>query len=52
MGDKRDTAINSGIGIGSALAITLSWSANKSIFWCVLHGICSWAYVIYYAIAN
>jgi hypothetical protein len=39
-----------GIGFGSALAITISWSANKSILWAILHGFLSWIYVIYYAI--
>lgn len=39
-----------GIGFGSALAITISWSANKSILWAILHGFFSWFYVIYYAI--
>ena len=39
-----------GIGFGTALAITLSWSANKSIFWAIVHGVMSWVYVIYYAI--
>jgi hypothetical protein len=37
-------------GFGSMLAVTLSWSANHSILWMILHGICSWFYVIYYAI--
>ena len=39
-----------GIGFGTALAITLSWSANKSIFWAIVNGVMSWVYVIYYAI--
>ena len=39
-----------GIGFGTALAITLSWSANKSIFWAIVHGVMPWVYVIYYAI--
>ena len=38
-----------GIGFGSALAITISWSANKSILWAIIHGFLSWIYVIYYA---
>ena len=37
-------------GFGSMLAITLSWSLHHSILWMILHGICSWFYVIYYAI--
>jgi hypothetical protein len=36
-------------GFGSILAVTLSWSVNHSILWMILHGICSWFYVIYYA---
>lgn len=39
-----------GIGFGSALAITISWSANKSILWAIIHGFLSWIYVIYYAL--
>jgi len=39
-----------GIGFGSALAITISWSANKSILWAIVHGFLSWVYVIYYAL--
>ena len=38
-----------GIGFGTALAISISWSANKSIVWAIIHGILSWVYVIYYA---
>lgn len=44
------TAAKAGIGFGSALAITISWSANHSILWAVLHGLFSWFYVLYYAI--
>lgn len=39
-----------GVGFGTALAITISWSANKSILWAIVHGIFSWLYVIYYAL--
>lgn len=39
-----------GISFGSALAITISWSANQSLFWVIVHGIFSWLYVVYYAI--
>lgn len=37
-----------GIGFGCALAIVLSWTPHKSLGWAILHGICSWFYVIYY----
>ncbi len=39
-----------GVGFGSALAITISWSVNKSILWAIFHGFLSWGYVIYYAL--
>ena len=41
-----------GISLGSAIAVTISWSVNKSIIWCILHGICSWLYVIYFGITR
>ena len=40
----------SGITFGSALAITISWSVNKSIIWAIIHGLFSWLYVIYYSL--
>ena len=40
-----------GISFGSALAITISWSTNHSILWAIFHGLLSWFYVIYYAMA-
>lgn len=46
------TAATAGIGFGAALAITISWSVNKSILWAIIHGILSWVYVIYYAITR
>ena len=49
-GNSATTAAKAGISFGSALAITISWSANKSILWAIIHGILSWFYVIYYAL--
>ncbi|MEK3995480.1 hypothetical protein MKY29_12065 [Psychrobacillus sp. FSL K6-2365] len=48
--DNTGKVVKSGISIGSALAITISWSINKSILWATIHGLLSWFYVIYYAI--
>jgi len=45
-------ATTAGIGLGSAIAIVISWSVNKSILWAILHGILSWFYVIYFAIVR
>jgi hypothetical protein len=46
------TAATAGVGFGTALAITISWSVNKSILWAIIHGIFSWFYVIYYAVTK
>jgi hypothetical protein len=35
--------------LGMTIAVVLSWARNASILWCVLHGLLSWAYVIYFA---
>lgn len=43
-------AAKAGIGLGTALAVTISWSLNHSLLWAILHGIFSWLYVIYYAL--
>lgn len=45
-----NTAAKAGIGFGSALAITISYTANHSILWAILHGVFGWLYVIYFAI--
>lgn len=47
---NQKTVVESGISFGAAMAIAISWSLNKSIFWAIVHGLLSWLYVIYYAI--
>jgi hypothetical protein len=49
---KTITAASNGIGMGSALAMILSWSINHSILWAILHGIFGWFYVIYFAVMH
>ena len=49
MSGARDTATQAGIGLGSASAVAISWSLNKSIIWAIVHGFFGWLYVIYYA---
>jgi hypothetical protein len=46
----RVEVTRAGISFGSALAIAISWTANKSLFWAIVHGLLSWIYVVYYAI--
>jgi hypothetical protein len=47
---KTREVVKQGVGFGSALAIAISWSVNKSLLWAIIHGILSWIYVVYYAI--
>ncbi|MFN0181657.1 MAG: hypothetical protein ACKVZ0_22845 [Gemmatimonadales bacterium] len=51
MMDRKSVA-KAGISFGTALAITISWSANRSVLWACLHGVLSWLYVIYYVIVR
>ena len=44
----KSEVTRSGITFGSALAIAISWSMNKSILWAIIHGLFSWVYVVYY----
>ena len=36
-----------GIGLGTIIAVVVSWSRNKSILLAILAGIFGWLYVIY-----
>ncbi len=42
----------SGIGLGAAIAVAVSWSVNESILWAAVHGVLSWLYVGYYALTH
>jgi hypothetical protein len=46
------TVTQTGIGLGSAIAIVCSWQRNRSILWAILAGILSWFYVIYFALTR
>ena len=48
MSNPGSGAAKAGIGLGSAIAVAVSWSLHKSILWAIVHGILSWFYVIYY----
>ena len=45
-----DTKAKSGIGIGTVLAMILSYTKWHSILWTLIHGFFGWCYVIYYII--
>ncbi len=48
--EKTTNGIRTGISFGSALAIAVSYATNHSIGWAILHGMCSWLYILYYII--
>ena len=52
MNERSSGAAKAGIGLGSAIAVAISWSLHKSIVWAILHGVFSWFYVIYYALTR
>lgn len=47
-----NTAAQTGIGLGSVLAVVCSWERNRSILWAILAGMLSWVYVIYFALTR
>ena len=49
---RTKEVVKSGVGFGSVLAITISWSIHKSILWAIMQGIFGWLYVIYYALTR
>jgi hypothetical protein len=50
--EATHTVAQTGIGLGSAIAVVCSWQRNRSILWAILAGILSWIYVIYFAITR
>jgi len=47
----QNTVVRNGIGLGTVIAVVISWSRNESILFAILHGVLSWFYVIYYFFA-
>ena len=52
--ETRETVVKktvrSGITFGSALAMVISYTTWHSVGWAILHGLLSWAYVLYFII--
>ena len=47
---RGQQVVRTGLSFGSVLAVVISWTANKSLLWAVIHGVLSWVYVVYYAL--
>ena len=52
MREHTTGAAKAGIGLGSAMAVAISWSLHKSIVWAAIHGLLSWFYVIYFVVTR
>ena len=52
MSTARNTATQAGIGLGSAIAVAISWSFHQSIIWAIVHGFFGWFYVIWHALTR
>lgn len=52
MPNSNREAARYGITFGTALAIAISWSVNKSVLWAILHGLLSWFYVIWHVVTR
>ncbi len=39
-----------GVGLGTVIAVVVSWTRNRSILWAIFHGLLSWLHVIYFAV--
>jgi hypothetical protein len=51
-GGSTTIVTQSGIGLGTVIAVVCSWHRNRSILWAILAGVLSWFYVIYFALTR
>ncbi len=49
---NSNVVVQSGIELGSVLAVVCSWQRNRSILWAILAAFFSWIYVIYFALSR
>ena len=47
----HNLVVKNGIGLGTVIAVVISWNRNESVLFAIIHGIFSWFYVIYYFFA-
>ena len=45
--DNNNSAYAGGFGIGSLIAVVMSWELNHSILLAIVHAFLGWFYVIY-----
>lgn len=42
--------VETGVSFGAVLAITISFTTNRSIFWAIIAGFFGWFYVVFAAL--
>jgi len=47
---KNNVNVDSVLETGCVLAMCISWSCYHSVGWAILHGICSWFFVIWWCL--
>jgi hypothetical protein len=52
LAQMANDVVQTGIGLGSVIAVVTSWQRNRSILWAILAGIFSWFYVIYFVLTR
>lgn len=48
----RDRVVHVGYGLGSVLAVVVSWTVNKSVAWAAVHFFFGWFYILYACCAH
>ena len=49
---QTGSVVQTGIGLGSAIAVVCSWQRNRSILWAIVAGVLSWVYVVYFGLTR
>ena len=52
MSINKSTTASTGISLGAAIAVSISWSMYEDVLWAIIHGILGWFYVLYYVFIN
>jgi hypothetical protein len=50
--NNSSSSCGGGIGIGTVIAILISWNLYHSVLWAAIHGFFGWGYVIYYLLTK
>lgn len=49
---RSASVVRAGASLGTVIAVAISWDKHQSIVLAVLHGLLSWAYVLWHALTR